>query len=132
MLHISGIILMVFIYDTHVWNDNTSRRFFHVLKMLIFWVVREVKVQKVDWNDKKFCQLCSIFQEPYIICLSFVVHKCKLIISPGFFFVFLRFWFFVLLGGSKGKNDPKWQTMSFALYISGTIHHTILICGTHV
>ena len=25
------------------------------------------------------------------------------------FFFFSKFWFFMLLGGSKGKNGPKWQ-----------------------
>ena len=38
-------------------------------KTLIFEVVREVKGQKMVQNVKKFCLLCSIFQEPYIISL---------------------------------------------------------------
>ena len=47
-----------------------------------------------------------------------------------FFFILSKFWFFGLLGGSKGKNGPKWQkTLSIAPYISGTIHHML---GTHV
>ena len=56
------------------------------LKILIFWVHRGVKGQKMVQNDKKLCLLCSISQEPYIIWLSFMVQMCKMIISPGMFF----------------------------------------------
>ena len=53
-------------------------------------------------------------------------------ISPGLIFIFSRFWFFELLGGSKAKNDPKWQKkLSGVPYISGTID-MIVIFGTHV
>ena len=55
---------------------------------------------------------CLISQEPFLIWSSFVVQKCKMIISPGFFFISSKFWFFRLLGGSKGKNGPKWQKNS--------------------
>ena len=52
-----------------------------------------VKGQKIAQNDKKFCLSCLIYCKPYIWS-SFVVHKCKLIISPGFFYFFkiLFFW----------------------------------------
>ena len=46
-------------------------------------------------------------QEPYIIWLSFVLYKCKMITYPCFFFIFSKFWFFGLLGGWKGKKWPK-------------------------
>ena len=122
-------------YDFHLWysclKDNTSWSFFHFFKILIFRVVKWVKGQKIVRNDKKFCLSCLISQEPYIIWSSFVVRICK--IPQWVFFIFSKFWFFGLLGGSRGKNGPKWQkTLSFALYISGTIHHMILIYGTHV
>ena len=65
------------------------------------------KRAKIAQNDKKFCLLCFISQELYIIWSSFVVHKRKMIISPGVFFMFLKFWFFGLLGGSKRKKWPK-------------------------
>ena len=62
------------------------------------------------------------------IWLLFMVHLCKLMISLGVFFIFSKFWFCGLLGGSKYKkmaqNDKK--TLSFALYISGTIHHFLI------
>ena len=70
-----------------------------------------------------------IAQEPYVIWLSFVEYKCKMILSWAFFF-----WDFDFLGCYKGQratNGPRWQkTLSFALYISGTIHHVILIYVT--
>ena len=74
MLHISGTIhYMIVIYGRHVQNDDISRHFFfQFFKILIFWVVSRVKGQKMTWNDKKFNPLCSIFQEPYIIWLSFL------------------------------------------------------------
>ena len=96
----------------------------------VFWVVRGVKGQKIVQNDKKFCLSHSIFQEPYIMRSSFMVHKYKIIIFSGILFFLLKFWFFGLLGGSK--NGPKWQKSSVVSYISRTIHHMIFIHGTHV
>ena len=34
-----------------------------------------------------------ISQESYIVWSSFMVHICKMIISPGIFFIFSKFWF---------------------------------------
>ena len=64
--------------------------FFHIFKILIFWVVMGVKGQRIARNGKKFCLSCSISQEPNIWS-SFAVHKCKIIISPGFCFIFSKF-----------------------------------------
>ena len=58
---------MIVIYDTHVQSYNISRCFFYFFKILIFWVVRRVKGQKMVQNDKKLCSSRSISQEPYII-----------------------------------------------------------------
>ena len=67
-LHISGTIHhMNVIYGTHVWNNNIFRHFFHFWKKKISWVVRGLKGQKMVQNEKKFCQLRFISQEPYII-----------------------------------------------------------------
>ena len=66
-----------------------------------------VKGQKMVQNEKRFCLLYSISQEPYIIWLSFVVDKCKMIISPGLFFLFFHFFkifVFWFLSGIKGKK----------------------------
>ena len=50
-----------------------------------------VKEQKIAENDKKFCLLHLISQEPYIIWSSFVVHKCEMVTSPSVFFIFQNF-----------------------------------------
>ena len=61
-----------------------------------------------------------------------------MMISPGFFSFFI-FSFLMVLGGRGGgrvkgqkiaQDDQK--ILSVELYISGTIHHMILINGTHV
>ena len=76
-LHISGTIHhMIVIYGTPASNDNISRWIFHFFKILIFGVVRGVKVQKMVQNDKKI--------------------------------------------------------LSVMLHISGTIHHIIVMYGSHV
>ena len=86
---------------------------FHFFKILIFWVVRAVKSQKMVQNVKKLCLSRLICQEPYIIWLSFMLHLCKMMISPGIFFHFfsfkiLTFW---VARGVKGQktvqNDKK-------------------------
>ena len=66
--------------------------FFSFFQILIFWVVRVVKGHKIAQKDKNLCLLRLISHEPYIIWPSFVVHKCRLIISTGG--VFLLFYFF--------------------------------------
>ena len=81
--------------------------FFYFFKILIFQVARGVKEQKMVQNDKKIFLSCLVSQEPYIIWLSFMLHLRKMIISPGSFFIFLKFWFFGLLRGWKGKNWSK-------------------------
>ena len=41
---------MIFIYHTHVQNDNISCVFFHFFQILIFCNIRGVKGQKVAQN----------------------------------------------------------------------------------
>ena len=48
------------------------------------------KWQKIV-SDISWYQSCLISQEPYIIWLSFVIHKCKMIMSAGIFFI-SKFW----------------------------------------
>ena len=67
-------------------------------------------------NDKTFCVLCFISQELYIIWLTFIVHMCKMVISPPFFKFFLNF-DFMGCWGVKGQD----KKLSVALHISGAI-----------
>ena len=59
-------------YDNHLWYAIVKWWYLQVLlsfffTILIFWLVRRVKGQKIVQNTKKFCLSCSISQEPYII-----------------------------------------------------------------
>ena len=107
--------------------------FFHFFYIFIFWAVKEQKV-KSSPKWKKNCLLHFLSQEPYIIWLSFMIHKCSMIISLGLFFSifskFLIFWVVERVKGQKMTQNDK--TLSFALYISRTMHHMILMYCTHV
>ena len=58
-----------------------------------------VKRQKTVQNDKKICPSHFISLKPFIIWMPFMVHMCKMMISPSVFFIFSKFWFFMLLEG---------------------------------
>ena len=67
--------------------------------------VRGVKGQNMVHNDKKFCLLHSISEEPYIMT---VIYVCKMIISSGFFSIlFQNFGFLGPQGGKRAKNGLK-------------------------
>ena len=114
--HISEAVHhMIVICVTQVWNDD-------IFSFFSFFFL----------NDKKFYLSCSISQELYIIWLSFVVHKCKMITSQGFFH-FFKILVFQFVSGLKGQKWPKMaRILSIVLHISGTIHHKIFIYDTHV
>ena len=82
---------------------------FYFFKFLIFRVVSWVKGQKIVHNDKKFCLSNSVSQEPCIIWSWFLVHVCKMMISPTVFFIFSKFWFFIFFRAVF--------LVSFALYL---------------
>ena len=73
---------------------------FFNFKILIFQVIRGLKGQRMAQNDKNFCLLHLIFQEPDIIYhlpyyIPYIiygahVYMCKRIISPGIFFIFFQ------------------------------------------
>ena len=67
-----------------------------------FWFTESIegKMAKTTiQNDKKFCLLCSISQEPCIVWLSFMVLMFKMTISPDVFSVLHNFDLFGLSGG---------------------------------
>ena len=101
--------------------------FLNFFKILIFRVFRGIKGQKIVQNDKKFCLSCSVSQEPYIIWLSFMVHLCKMIISPVVFFIFSKYWFLGLLRGKKGKERSE-MTKNFVRCTPYLRNHTSYGC----
>ena len=108
---------------------------------LFFWQSKNKTLfERGVQNDKNICLSHSTSQEPYMIWLSLLVHKSKMMISPSIFFIFSKFWFFGLLwvrggeGHKRTKNGPKSQKiLSVVLDISRTIHPMILfMVHTHV
>ena len=111
MRHISGTVKhMMMIFGTVVLNDDISMHFFEIF---IFRVVREVKEQKIAQNEKyQLHPSCAISQGQYSLWSWFLVHLCKMMISPGVFFIFFfldSFIFRAVLGvkGQKMAQDNK-------------------------
>ena len=52
-------------------------------------------------------------------------------ISPGFYFIFSKFWFSGFVIGVKGQKGPK-STKSSVCHASYLGKHMIFIYGTHV
>ena len=98
--------------------------FIHFFKILICRVAIEVKGQKIVQNYKKFCRSCSISQEPHI-WLSFMVHICKMIISPGAFLVVFQN--IDLLGCQEGWKGKKMPKMTIFFCLSGLIFQELYI-----
>ena len=73
---------------------------------------------------KKICLIQLIFQEPYIIWLSFMVHLCQMMIYLGVFVHFFKILILCVVRRVKGqKNGPKWQkklshSVSHELYLT--------------
>ena len=62
-----------------------------------------------------------------------MVHQCKLMNLLSFFFFFSFFQIFWVGRGVKGQKQSKIEKiLSVIPYMLGTIHHMILIYGTHV
>ena len=95
------------------------------LKILIFWVHSRVKGQKMVWNDKKLCLLCTISQKPHIIWLSFEVQICKMIISPGVFFNVKIFIFQVVKGLKRQKMTQNVENFCHTLYFRNHISYDL-------
>ena len=84
-----SIYHLIVVFVAQVWSDDISRCFFHFFKMLVFWIVREkVKGKKCPKMTRKLSH--SISQELYLIWLWFLVHVCKMMISPAIFFLFFQ------------------------------------------
>ena len=122
-------------YDHDFWFTIVKwwylQMFFWFFQNIDFWVVSGVKKQKMAQNDKKFCLLCFISQESYIIWLSLKVHFCE--ISKHFFHFFKILIFGVFREVKGQKLGPEWEKiMPVALHISRTIHHDFHLWYTYV
>ena len=107
-------------------------------KILIFWVVSGIKGQKTVQNHRKFCLSRSISWEPYIMWLSFMVHMCKMIISPGFSFIFSKFGFFglrlevqKLVQNKKNSLSHSISQEPYTIWLSFMLHIGKMIISRH-
>ena len=92
---------------------------FHFFKKKFFLLVRRIKRQKMAQNYKILSVVFYISRTVHHIWLSIMIHICKMIISPGIFFIFSKILFFCLLGGSKGKKWPK--------ILKNSVHHALYL-----
>ena len=102
-------IAMIMIFGTLVkwWYLQMLFSFFQNFDFLGSWLCKRAK-NAPKWQ--KFCLLPSIYQEPYIIRLSSLVHMCEMIISPSIFFHFFKILIFCAVTGvklQKVQDDKK-------------------------
>ena len=101
--------------------------------VLFFIFARFTFFRFLRWSKGKKCPSCLMSQEPYIIQSVFMVHICKRIISPCSSTFFFQIFIFGVNSGVKGqKNGSKWRKKLSVVLLSGSIHHMIVIFGTHV
>ena len=88
-------------------------------KCWFFWVVDEVKGQKMAQNGKKICHASYLRKHTsydfylWYTCIKSCYQNCN----------FLGCW-----GNKRTKNGLKWEKIqSVTLHSSGTIHHMIFI-----
>ena len=92
--------------------------FFHCFENLIFWAVRGVKGQKIAQNEKwKLHTSGAISQEQYSLWSWVLVHLCKIMISPGFFFFIFDIFICPAVRGVNGQktvqDDKKFCLLHF-------------------
>ena len=80
--------------------------FFHRSKILIFWVVRGIKGQKIAQNYKKVCGAWYLRNHTSYDHHLWCIRNCKMIISLGVFLFFQNFDFWVVRR-VKGQKWPK-------------------------
>ena len=81
--------------------------FFHFFKSLIFQVFRGVRGQKKSLKWQKILSITLHISETIYNRLSSMVHMSKVIISPGIFFIFSKFWFSGSIGRWRNKKQSK-------------------------
>ena len=108
-----------------------SPGFFFIFDIFIFQAVKGVKGQKIAQDDKKLCLLHFMSQEPYILWSWFMVHMHKMMIYPGFFYIFSKFWFLRSILGQNSKKWPEMTIMSVTFHIWESIHRIIVFFLLH-
>ena len=102
--------------------------FFSFFLIFIFQAVRRVKRQKIAQKEKYQSHLSrTIFQEQYSIWSWFLVHLCKMMISPCIFSFYKIFIFWGCYRGKREKHCPKWKTT----ITSVTCHYLKKVCTAY-
>ena len=105
-------------YDCHLWCKCVKwylQVFFSILKS---WFSRAERA-KNDQNDKNFFLLHLIFQEPYIIWFSFMLHMHVWMENFSRHFCFFQNFDFQDHFGKRAKNDLKLPiSVYYALHLS--------------
>ena len=99
-------------------------------------VGRGVTGQKISQNEKYKLHLSCLVSQQQFSIWSFDHDFWYIYVtwhtSRHFFHLFKIFLFLCCYWGKRAKNGLKWQKiLSILLHISGTIHHMILMYGTH-
>ena len=85
-----SLLHLIFPESYIIWSSHTCTAFFLFFQNFDSWGLSH-----------------STSQELYIIWLWFSVHMSKMMISPVFFFIFLKFWFWGVSRSKRAKNDLK-------------------------
>ena len=72
-----------------------------------FWFFGPKLGKRHKWPKMTCNAIHIIFCELNIMWLRFLVHWCKMMITPGIFFIFQKFWFFWTKKYGKGKERLK-------------------------
>ena len=109
--HTSETVLhLIIIFGTHVPNDDISKHFFHFLEIFIFWAIRGENGKK---NSPKWKVTITSVTRHISGTVSmwswFLVQLCKMMISPGVFFIFYETLIFWVVKGQKIVQNEKWQ-----------------------
>ena len=88
-------------------------RYLFIFRKFYFWGKNEIKGQTLAKNA-----VGIIFKELCIKWLWFLGCRCKMMIYPGDFFLFLEILIFWIKNWVKGSNGPKWLVMLSTSYFA--------------
>ena len=111
------------------WGEGAKRQ--KMDKMFwFFWLLVGLKCKKCP-KMIKWCLSHCISQDARITRFWFLVHMCKIMTSPDFFFHFLKILIFWIVRGVKvknGQNDKEWCPF-FYVYTSMVWNCTSYDCA---
>ena len=108
-----------------------SRCFFHFFKILIFWVFRGVKRQKMVENDKKFCLTLYTRKRTSYDCGFWYTCVKWWYLQQVFFFHFFKILIFQVFQSSSVNAKRKFWGVPHLLHMSKKISYTFnyVICS---